>query len=402
MDKKVVKSLFTDVMLNTIAFAILTGTQQLLAYPIIASKMSPEVFGDFLTFMAISNILSAIIGTELGNTRLILNSKYKEKSYKGDFKLILGIGVIVNFIIMVIMSFLLNDIEFVLGDKIIMAVMGTLPAIRLYLMAEYRVESDFKKILFQNIFYVIGIVIGIGVFCVSGKIYSVFLIAELISVAYSYRGSKIYSEKFNYTPMIKETMRLYKNMGITTGISYATNQLDKLLINPILGSRDVSIYHSAGVVAKMGSIVLNPINGVILSWLGRLKINKKKVYFYTVTGSLLVGIVYWIGSITLSPIFIKILYPQYYMNSKKIYVGICLASAISVSIGFIKLAIMRFGNAEKLVKIYGSYSTIYVIGCLVLVYFNGLKGFISANIYTRILLLVMVLRQMSKEVKNNI
>lgn len=392
------KKILSDIALNTMAFGSVIVVQQIVVYPILAQGLSTDQFGNLLTYIAIANIVASSLGSELGNTRLIMDEKYKISNLNGDFKLLLIINACLSLVLIFVSTVLLSGIIVGFYEKLIMACIGVLGVIRLYIAAEYRVDGNFKKILFQNILYVIGVLVGLGLYLWTKKIYVVFLCAECLSVVYSYRGSRISKDRVITTPLLKESLVIFKNLSLTTGITYVTSQLDKLAINPILGASNVSTYYSAGVAGKVGSLVLAPINGVLLSWIGKIKKDKKEIYIGMISISFAIGVLYYFVARIISPILIQMLYPQYYIETQNIINGVCVVCSLDVAISLIKVTLMRLGETNKIMRIYLMFSGIYLISCVILMLQLGLMGFVVANILSKIILLTLLCLQMKKEI----
>lgn len=74
-----------DVSFNVLAFGLYIAIQQIFIMPYLSKNSSEIEFSNIILFITIFNIVSVVLGDELGNTRIIRNNLYSEKRIHGDF-----------------------------------------------------------------------------------------------------------------------------------------------------------------------------------------------------------------------------------------------------------------------------------------------------------------------------
>ena len=98
IDVKKYYSILGDSVINIVAFTILVGAQQLLAFPVIAKNISPDNFGMILIMMGIVNVFS-VLTSNLPCVHLVSPTDYKRNSYNYLFISILLFIFLVSLIL---------------------------------------------------------------------------------------------------------------------------------------------------------------------------------------------------------------------------------------------------------------------------------------------------------------
>ena len=112
MQIKKYKKIILDIVLNITATAIPLIILQLVVLPLIATKMSDELYGFTLTIISTITIIASSLGNALNNVRLIKNRVYEEKGIQGDFSILL-LGELVIGCITLVLSINQYKLEYI-------------------------------------------------------------------------------------------------------------------------------------------------------------------------------------------------------------------------------------------------------------------------------------------------
>ncbi|MDR6878340.1 hypothetical protein [Bacillus sp. 3255] len=380
--EKKIKKFFSDVVINTFAFALLIVAQQIIAFPTIAKFGDANAFGDILALMAIANIQSVFFGESLGNTRLLLNDQYNLEIEYRKLNIIL---LLLSFILSILMFFMITK-SFNLLDVFTFAAISVFSSIRLYNVALFRLNKKFKKILFLNVLYSAGIIVGLGISLIFNKFLMVFFIAELFALVImnKVKFPKILPIKLSFNKIIIKT---YFNLSISSSISYTSNLLDRFIIYPILGAHDVSVFYSASIIGRLGALVINPITGVILSWMPDVnKESRSRILIITLTISSIFAALYFFLIMLFSPMIIKLLYPQYYIEALNYILIICITHSISIVNSLIKPVLLKTVNLNVLTGMNLLYAILIICLGALLALRMGLYGFAIAFLVSTLLI----------------
>lgn len=394
-----------DLFLNTFAFGIVTISQQIIAFPLLSRYVSKQVFAECVIMISMMNVLSAIFGSSIGNTRIITNKNYSEIKNKGDFKYILVYSSISTYLISLLLYYFFAENKSLI-NLILFPILSVFSSFKFYLVAEYRLKKYFKKILIQSFIYMTGVLVGIGFFFISKEWVTVFVVAELFSLLYLIKNSLIINESMQISSLFKSTLISWFHISYNIGLKTALSYFDRFLIFPILGAEPLGVYFAASVVARMGALITNPASHVILTWLANVKEkNKTAVFNYTIIFSIVISIVYFVLVVIASPFVINLLYPQYYEKSLDIVILICIGNAFGIGSSINKPVLMSCGVLKLVSYMNSVYSILLLFFGIFFSNKYGLIGFAFALLLVQFFLwsleitYVIYLRNKSKNTK---
>lgn len=396
MNKK--KFLF-DALLNVVSTAVPIIILQLVTLPIVGTRLGGEEYGLVVTLISLFTILSFPFGNVLNNIRLLLDEEYKEKNISGDFNFLLTISLILS-IPMIIIGTIYYEGKFSLISILSIIIISCLNLLREYLVVSFRLQLNYRLILVNSLVLGVGYMVGTFLFYQTGFWHLIFIIGYGFSFIHVLRSSNLLKETFTITKLFNSTT--YKSV-ILLGSSLLKNLLsysDKLIIFPLLGPTAVSIYYTATIVGKIMSMAINPVNGVILSYLARLeKISFKSFHYILLTASF-VGVIGYIITIWISPFVLYYLYPDWATESMK-YIYVTSATAIiNVISSIIHPFILKFNNINWQLVINGSRIIVYIVCTFILFNHYGLIGFcigiLISAVYQLLLMIFIFMRQQTR------
>ncbi|MBA2175365.1 hypothetical protein H0266_10700 [Halobacillus locisalis] len=362
-----------DSILSIVAAAIPILILQLFTLPIVGSLLGQESYGLVVALISLFTLISFPFGNVLNNTRLVMQKEY-ENQPKGDFHLLLLISVVLS-VLMVSLGTLYYQESASIYEISFMIIITILNLMREYLIVDFRLNLNYKAILFNNVILGVGYLFGTIIFYYT-KIWEVIFVSGLVaSLVYILINSSLLKDCFEITELFKRTTYkfsvLYFSGLMKTSISYA----DKLLLFPLLGSKVVSIYYTATILGKITSMVIIPINNVILSYLSKLKSIKKERFIFVITISSALGVFAYFVIVFISPYVLYKLYPEWASESLNL-IYITTASAIVTTLNSVSQPfILKFKSVNWQILISGSHVIIYLILAFYLYQHFGLIGF---------------------------
>ena len=392
------KNFFSDMILNMIGFGIYIIAQQILLLPILAKIVDDTVYSNIVLYISILNVVCNVTGGELGNVRLVRDSAYKEKNVHGDFtRILLSISPIITVIVFPILIYL----KYSIIGSILYTLTILMANVRLYATCFYRLEKKFNKVIIQNIFYLIGIILSLILFKFIGNIYLLLFIPECVSLIYALKNSDLLIMGLKKTNEMKKTIRKFGGLGFVSLLTNLMNYFDKFLIYPMFGATSVAVYYAVNSMSKIASLITNPMSSVILSWVANSdeKKNKKKILKMTLISNIPILLVVTIITIPLTYIALRILYSQYMEDALVLIIPIAITTAFGTAATLIKSVLLKYTNTNKLVVTYVIYFAIFSLLGYNLSKSQGLIGFTVANLIAKIILwgLFIILLIISKK-----
>lgn len=376
------KQVIVEVTINILSFSLLIIAQQIWALPIISRFYDISQFGEIVLAFGISNIITSMFGFSIGNARL-LEQKFYNTFY---LKMIQKSSIFVIFASFILYKYTFSGSNM---NSSIYALVCGLGSIRYFLLSEYRIKDNHNRIFKQNLGYFVGIIIGTIHFYFYKNWLIVFLLAEVISISYSYAHLQRegFLKLFKDNSQIKLTNTI--QLIINNGVSYSLLYYDRFVIYPLLGAANVSLYYSASVSSKLGALVLNPLSNYILGKLANKKesSNAKEINLIILASVFLV-IIYFLLSVITTPILVFILYPDFLSEIKAFFIPICLGAAIMGGVSIIKPVVMKFIGVKYYNSLYMVYGIILISLSIVLCNQYGLIGVAFAQIISSVILYI--------------
>lgn len=384
------KKFILDIIFNSISFGIYIIAQQIIFMPIM-SKILPD--GDFsllVIYISIFAVISNTIGSELGIVRQVRD----DNSNKNYNRILLYLLPVISIISLFILLFLKLSI----GDSILLTLTILLANVRLYSAAIFRINKDFKKVLVQNILYLIGIVLGILVYQKLGYIWIPMLVAEILPLIFDFFHADITQNGIEKDENMKDICYKFIDLGFISLLINGMVYFDKFLIYPILGTMAVATYYATTTMSKMISLIINPLYSVILSWI-KVDTNKNKIIKFTIKMGISIVLIVFILSLPLTYFAIKTLYIQYLEQSKELIIPVCIGIAFYTSSSLMKAVLLKYIKSKRMVKTYLIYLALFIIIAIPASKIYGLSGFAYANMISKIVLWVQFMCLLPQNIK---
>lgn len=373
-------------MYNAIATALPTVVLQLIILPLVAKKMDGNTYGLVLTIIAAVTMIAAGIGNVLNNVHMLSDGEYKKKEITGDFGIILTVCSIGVSIITLGISFYYGAENYVLNLCLAVCML-----IKEYYIVRFWIDLDYLGILKCNIWCVIGYIVGLSIFWLEGNWQYIYIIGNVCSIIYIIKKYGVPKNLFSSTVLLATTAKKCGALSVSTILTRALQYVDRLLLYPLLGGEEVSVYYVSTLIGKTVSMALGPINSFLLSQLAKKNKMEKKVFGQMLFFTAIVGIISYGVCVLVSRPVLYIMYPQWVDEAMKyIYItsGTAVISAMSLVISPV---VLRFCNINWQMVVSGVCLVVYAISALVLLNWYGLFGFCMGGLLANVVSLVLMI-----------
>ena len=276
-------------------------------------------------------------------------------------------------------------------ESCFLAALSILTTLREYYAVAYRLKLNFKGILLNNLLLCAGYLVGLLIFMITALWEIIYLVGLAFSLIFLFRTTDLWKER----PAIgNETARITKDAGLlltATTLGRTTSYADRIILYPLLGGNEVSIYYVSTLFGKILSMAVNPINSVILSYITRLKSLPQKAFWLSFLVSLSLSVLGYFATMLLAYPVIDLLYPQFSDQAMPYVRIMTIASYVHVLITITNPYILKFFNLKWQIALNGLYSLTYICLGLILLKTVGLYGFCLGTLTAEILRLIMQL-----------
>lgn len=379
-----------DMALNLIAAAIPIAVLQLILLPMLSREMNGDEYGLVVTFLSIFGIIPDALGNVLNNIRLIYENRYCEKNFAGDFNIILFFMVIFDLIAIIILTIYyegtINTISIIM-----MILASILRLLKEYYIVFFRIIINYKAIVINNILMALGYFVGYFLYYLTDYWQMIYVVAPAVSLVYIICHCDLWKEPFSLTPLFKTTSVQTILLFISVLLSRITTYADRLILYPLLGGTAVTVYFVATIFGKMISMIMGPVNSVVLTYLAKVKTKNSNIFKRAFMSGSIICVIGYIFCVILSKPILGFLYPQYISEGMK-YIFITTGTAVvGAQIGLISPFIMKFFDMKWQIIINAGTSVIYIVICLILLKLFGLMGFCVGSLLTNFIKLGVML-----------
>lgn len=384
-----------DVFLNILTSMLAVVVTQVVAYPFIASQMTSENYGVFLTVMGLINLIAVSIGNPLNNTRLLMSSNYETGCKQGDFNNILikllGISLSLSIVLFICIGYQYKEI-------VLLCLLICLITIRSYYSVYFRIKINYVKNFISTLIGSFGVLLGILLFKITGMWVFIFLISEIFACVYILYKNPLIKESIIKTNKYKQIKSKFLFLFGGAFVSSLVTYMDRFFILPILGARYVSYYNVSSFLGKTAGIILLPISGVLLTYYAKESgISKsafyKRFHVFLLFSGFLYGLLLIIG-----PGILKILYPTIYAQAFKYYKLSTLGSILFILSNTLQPTLLRYAEDKWQTIIQSLYLIIYILLSVVFMNFFGLMGFCIAVVLSNLFKIMIMFVVINKSI----
>lgn len=390
------KKFLKDSIINTVAVSLPVLFLQFIILPFLGRIMNSEVYGFTVTIIGLLNFIATRSGNTLNNVRLI-NSKNanNDKDVQQDFLILLFVFCLFTSVIIVAITMVCCETKFSIFLLFFTAVCMFL---REYLIVYFRISLSYISILISYTIQTIGLLIGVLLFWISSEWLWIYFLGNFLPILYIYSVNKIdikisFQKSDKFWQYFVEELHLLSSSLLNGFSIYA----DKLFILPLLGATAVSIFYVSSVCGRMMDMVIGPVSSVALSYLSKGDVSRKSVLRKVLIPLLLLAVLFYFICISLAPILVKILYPQY-INKIDAYLNIMIGVGILNCVYIVlNVFVIRYVGTKTQMMISVVGVIIFIIISLYLSNIIGLMGFCISSAISNVTKIIVSLVYLFKQ-----
>ena len=387
-------SLQNSFIINILAFGVFMFAQQIVIMPNILKFYGEDIFADTILIFTLINIFLYITVYSLGNTFLIKVNLYEtENKSLGDFNLILLVIILVIISLIFVTGLFFKSIIYCS----IIGITSILSVLRVWSEFLYRYENNYKLILLQNLFYLLGSLLiflnFFKMFCDLPYIY--FCLAEIMSLVVYIKKILATVKYLKLSSELNKTFAVFSNVSVQTVMSNVGTYFDRFFLYPVFGAITLNFYYAVTLSSKAIYLFITPINSVLSGYLASVdEKDKTYIFSYIKRVSRKYFIILSIGALIISFVILKFLYSQYFVVGISLLPVMAVSTSLDCLIGIYLLVCRRFLDNQKLTVISIVRIILFCLCAFVLGYYFGINGVIYgillSNIFTFIVYYYLV------------
>ena len=363
-----------DIVLNIAATAIPVAVLQLIVYPITANQLGGDEYGLMLTIYSIWMIFSNPLGNVLNNIRLLWNKKYLDSGEVGDFMILYRRWGLIGSVILLVAAYIYYGPSEIVHIGLVV-IIGFLIFTKAYLEVGFRIKLNYILIAVNSGIHTVGLLFGLVLFQYTGLWECIYIFGFGFSVFFCLAKTNLLKEAVSKTEFYPKVSADCYSLIIAAVINSLNNYADKVVLFPLIGGTAVSIYYTATILGKIVSMMANPINSVILSYISQWEDSKSNIIKKVFPFTLCVAVVGYGITLLISRPMIELLFPQWVEDVMHYIPITTITIMLNLLISFINPFVMRFCDRRWQIVINAFGAIVYFVVALVLWHFKGLWGF---------------------------
>lgn len=371
-----------DFAYNGAAFGAYILVLQVIVMPGLGRMSTPEEFSTIILFVSLYSIVCNVLGDELGNTLLVRTAKQSGRVGLSDYSLILGAASLA----LVTASLVLILLGVPWAVAITYLAITQFGVVRYFAVAHWKLDADFNRILFMNLFYAAGAGLGLAWTHMGGSLLAPFLLGEVLATTWVYLTlrTRLPLPRARVSPVFGATLATFGSLAFASLILNALVYLDRLIILPLLGATAMAAYYAASSMSKSLAVAINPVTGVFLARLARVEDGQRhRMALSALRFSLPIVVVLTVVGTGISYGAVWLLYPQYLGVVIGLIPLIALANALASAAFMVRPVIMRFQKSSLLIVANLGFAVVQVLGFFYFSAWWGLVGFVAAGVAGR-------------------
>ena len=367
---------------------LMNGVLQVIVYPLLNRVMGSEPLGNLLFIMGLAAIVTPSIGQALNTSRLVV--RRTENVSNGDYNVLLLVYGAIGAMIALIIG--RNSIEGVLG-AVAVCVLILLMVFRYYGDVEFRLNLNYRNYFIYYAVMTAGYLLGFGLFFLTGNWYLIFITGEALAILYIVLTGTIFRDFLRVSGAFRAAAMRGTFLLMSYIVTNLTLNIDRLMLKMLVDNLAVTQYYVVSLIGKTMVLLVAPINTIIISYLTKRKENlNRKQYMMFVGAGLGVSLVFFLGAEIVTPIFLKLLYPDLYDSVRGVITFVNASQILGLLSAYIFIVVLTF-TEEKWQMI---LQVVHLAVILALVYAmtpqGGLHGFSVAVFMAngiRVLLIIL-------------
>lgn len=369
--KRYILNLFYNALSSFLPIFIL----QFIILPKVNQSIGATQYGLFLSVIGIINIVPSRAGNVLNNIRLVTSFDYSKKGLNGDFSLLSIIYCLGSALLAILFLVLLFNKNGDYSNFSLFVFLCILVFFHEYASVEFLLVLDYSKILISQLLLSLGYYLGYLVFKHINYWEIIYITAYLLCDIYIILNSHILSERKTKTELFQTTAKKSLILLIASIIGNSLGYIDRLLIYPLLGGKELSIYYVSTLVGKIISTAIGPVSSLLLTYLSKSgKLSSKKFSILIIT-SILFGIAGYFASIIIGKPLLQKLYPDLFSEAWNYVFINSFTSIVGMLFSLVNPIVLRFCDTKWQLLLSGLNLLLYLIITLPLLYKFNLIGF---------------------------
>ncbi len=374
MKTNAVKRFAADFVYGAVALVAMNGVLSFLVYPFMEKVLGTAGQGKILFFTAIMGLMASACGSGANYARMKISTRWE--TVNGDYNWFLTGIAALTCVVTAAAIWIKGDSAGATGVGIAVLIIATV--IRYYADVQFRLDLNYRGFFIYYMVIAAGYLVGLLQFFVTHSWVVMLLLGEVAGLLYvTLRGTIFRPPFFKRSEHYKENRNVMISLSAAYLMSDFVSYSDRLLL-PLLavnGDEVTAIFYYATLVGKMVSLLSTPLNGVIAGHLAKFRGQLTKKMFTGIVGIMIgLGIVFTVGSVIGSHIFVGLFYPDNYAAAKPLFWVANAGQVFFFLSNTMMTVVLRFASEKYQVYMGLIYTVLFFVAVVPLLLVFGVWG----------------------------
>lgn len=382
-----------DSMFSILGLVLMNAVAQVVLFPQIRRVLGGTGYGDAQYLLGYVNIIAVSVGCAANLARMTA-PKFERLCNNGDYNICLCALALLEFpVAYLICRYGRVEAEIDTLTLICYYLLLVVTAYRYYADVMFKITLRYRKCFRYYLCISIGYGLGAFLFSKTANWPLALLCGEGAGVIYAFVGcSELRRRVFRPSPVFTRVLKAFLLLLVSEGLSNIIINADRLILKFFIGASAVTAYYLATLVGKTMSLVINPLNGVLIGYLTRYKgrLTTKMMRYITIgaLGSVVICTAVCIFGGWLA---LYLLYPQDLAQVKQYLLVGSLSQVIFFTTNVITVILIRFAKKSYQIFVNAAFGACFFAFGILATWQYGLWGFAWAMVLANLVRLVLAI-----------
>lgn len=374
------RSQLADSAWSLCGLILMNIASQILLFPLLRRSLGDAGYGDMQYLMAYVNIITVSVGCAANLARMTA-PEHERRRDNGDYNLfLLAIALLGAPFTLLVCRY--GGVTVDTPTWLCYYLLFVAMAFRYYADVMFKITLNYRKYFCYYLAISVGYVLGLFLFYRTGIWPLALLPGEALGVVFAFLCSKEFRLRaFRPSPAFWQVLKGILVLTVSEGISNLIFNADRLILKLLIDASAVTVYYLATLVGKTISLVITPLNSVLIGYLARYNGRlTRRIMRYLTLGCFAAFIVFTAACVLGGWIILYLLYPED-LDAVSPYLVIgSLAQVIFFTTNVVTVVLIRFAKKSYQIIVNAAFGLCFFgLGIAATLLF-GLWGFAGAMV----------------------
>ncbi len=369
-----------DSVWSILGLVLMNAVAQVLLFPQISRVLGEDGYGNVQYLIAYINIITVSVGCAANLARMTAPKEERIRD-NGSYNLFLfAVSLLGAPLCYLVCRF--GGVEVDTPTKITYYLLFVSMAFRYYADVIFKITLNYRRYFLYYLVVAVGYGVGAVLFHFTHVWPLTLLPGEVLGVVFAFLCNREFRKgAFRPSPAFWRVLRGILILTVSEGISNLIFNADRLILKWFVDASAVTVYYLATLVGKTASLVVTPLNGVLIGYLARYDGRLTRKMMRIITLCCLGAFVLFTGVCALGGLLaLYILYPQSLAQVRPFLLIGSFGQVLFFVTGTVTVVLIRFAKKSYQVIINTVFGVLFLgLGIPATIFF-GVWGFATAMV----------------------